>query len=564
MIDHITFIIYTLIFLFSTIGYGFIFSKIINENLVYFNLGYQGILGFFFLSVLSLFSSFFISHSFIFNSFIHITGLTSFVIFIKYYLRYSELKLMLFLILIFWIGVYVFKNHDDFGYYHLTYSLNLSENSFIVGTGNFSHGFRTFSSLFYYHSILYMPLIKFYLFFIGPFFILLFSNFIILSEIKKKIQFNNINFVYFFILFSFIFINVVFYRIGEHGTDRSAQILLLLIFTIFFELIYFEKSDKNIFIKLNLLLIFIFLASSMKVIYYLYLILIPIIFIKKDFIKKFLIKKNILLIFFLSLSLFLNLITNYFNTGCFLYPAEKTCLVLQEWSIPKEEVKIMSTHYEWWSKAGGGPGYENEMDRELYTKNFLWVSNWIDRHFFNKVSDTLLGIIFISILVYLSFKFSGKNKKRIKKNYILAYFIPLFFLSEWFLNHPAMRYGGYVLFGIPFFVFASIQLEKINLSSKKIYLNTMIFIFLTIVVFNSRNVVRIFKEIRVYNYDIIKSPYFYIDDVLAEKVLTQGDFNLYSTKDNKVCWAVKTPCSYDKSLKSKKFLWMNMVYRDEK
>ena len=60
---------------------------------------------------------------------------------------------MIFLLLIFWIGNYIYKSHDDFPYYHLTYTLNLSENSFLVGTGNFSHGFRTFSSLFFYHSL---------------------------------------------------------------------------------------------------------------------------------------------------------------------------------------------------------------------------------------------------------------------------------------------------------------------------------------------------------------------------------------------------------------------------
>ena len=35
----------------------------------------------------------------------------------------------------------------------------------------------------------------------------------------------------------------------------------------------------------------------------------------------------------------------------------------------------MALHYEWWSKAGGGPGYENEMKREVYVKNFTWVKN---------------------------------------------------------------------------------------------------------------------------------------------------------------------------------------------
>ena len=31
-----------------------------------------------------------------------------------------------------------------------------------------------------------------------------------------------------------------------------------------------------------------------------------------------------------------------------------------------------------------------------------------------------------------------------------------------------------------------------------------------------------------------------------------------------MCWASKTPCSYNKKLNSKKFLWMNMVFRDDK
>jgi len=564
VIEHITLIIYSLIFLFSNIGYGFLFSKIINKEYLSLNIGYQGIIGFFFLSVISLFTSFFIAHGYVFNSIIHVIGILSFIIFIILYFKNSEVKLLLLLVILFWIGVYVFKNHDDFPYYHLTYTLNLSENSFIVGTGNFSHGFRTFSSLFYYHSLLYLPLIKYYLFFIGPFFILLFCNFVLISEIKKKIQLNNLNFIYFFLLLSFIFINVVFYRIGEHGTDRSAQILLLLIFSIFFEIFYFEKNEKNINLKISILLILIFLASSMKAIYYLYLILIPFIFIRKQFIKKFLIKKNFLLISFLSLSLFLNLITNYLNTGCFLYPAEKTCIGNKEWSIPSKEVKVMALHYEWWSKAGGGPGYKNEMKREDYVKNFTWVKNWIERHFFNKVSDTLYGIIFMSILLFLVFKLTGTKKKNYYPNkYLLAYFLPLLFLVEWFLNHPAMRYGGYVLFAVPFFVLTSISLEKLSFSKQKIYINSIIFIILTILIFNSRNLIRINKEIKVYNYNILKSPFYFTDKVEHELVHKRDNFYLYSTKNKKMCWASKTPCSYDRNLKSKKFLWMNMVYRDE-
>jgi hypothetical protein len=57
----------------------------------------------------------------------------------------------------------------------------------------------------------------------------------------------------------------------------------------------------------------------------------------------------------------------------------------------------MKTHYEWWAKAGGGAGYKSDIKPKEYVKNFVWLENWIERHFFNKVSDTFFGIIFICI-----------------------------------------------------------------------------------------------------------------------------------------------------------------------
>ena len=89
-------------------------------------------------------------------------------------------------------SLFLYKNHDDFPYYHLTYALNLSQNSLLIGTGSFSHGFRTMSSLFYYHSTLYLPFIKFYLFHSGPFFILiLMFTFIYTEKYKTEHAENN-------------------------------------------------------------------------------------------------------------------------------------------------------------------------------------------------------------------------------------------------------------------------------------------------------------------------------------------------------------------------------------
>ncbi|MDA9717714.1 hypothetical protein N9U62_03570 [Candidatus Pelagibacter sp.] len=566
MNNHIIFLLYSLLFIHSIIGYGFLFGRIVDKKLLNINLGYIGIIGFFFICLLSTISSFFIAHGYSHNITFHFIGLLSFLYFINFSKNLVEIKYLWILTFLLLIGLYIYKNHDDFPYYHLTYALNLSENGFLIGTGNFSHGFRTFSSLFYFHSILYMPYIDFYLFHSGPFFILIFFNYIILYKMLKFLKSNKLNLIFYFSLLSFIFINIAFYRIAEHGTDRSAQILLIIIFILFFDIVFFEKNSNNILTKSKLLLILIFLASSMKVIYYLYLILVPIIFFRKKLLMSFLNNKNLLIILILSSSLSLNIITNYLNTGCLLYPAEKTCIFKQQWSIPKAEVKKMSIHYEWWSKAGGGPEYKSKMTPEEYVKNFNWLNNWIERHFFNKVTDSLFGISFIALVVFISFRIFLKRKTKIsfKKKDIVIYLIPLFFLIEWFLNHPSMRYGGYVLFAIPIFIFTAFQLQNYILPKKIPYVITISLIIFTLFTYNIRNISRLDKEITFYKYNLIESPFFFINKVNTEKIIDKNNYKIFSPENNNMCWASKTPCSYNRNIGIKNFLWMKMIYRNDK
>ena len=125
-----------------------------------------------------------------------------------------------------------------------------------------------------------------------------------------------------------------------------------------------------------------------------------------------------------------------------------------------------------------------------------------------------------------------------------------------------MRYGGYILVALPFFLFVSINLSKLNIPSKKILKNTFFLLVITLIVFNLRNVSRLHKEINFYGYNIIKSPFFFVDDVKSSITYTDPNFTLYSPID-KMCWASQTPCSYKKDLKVKNFLWMKMVYRSD-
>ena len=564
MTDHLIFLFYKYIFLISTIGHGILFCKLFIKDFLQKNIGYLGIIGFFSLSVYSILTSFFIAHNEMHNTIIHFIGVVYFVIFfINQKERFKEFKVLFVFSIVLIIGAYVFKNHDDFSYYHLTYSLNLSENSFIVGTGIFSHGFRTFSSLFYYHSLLYMPYIEFYLFHIGPYFILIFFNLIVFEKLSEFKSLENSDFIFYFSLLSFIFVNVVFYRIGEHGTDRSAQILLLLIFITFFELILSKKNSKKNIIYLNLLILFIFLASSMKAIYYLYFLIVPFVIFYRKLV--FLTLKFLFCFkFCFFLSIFLNLLTYYLNTGCLLYPAKISCIGNPSWQIPIQEVEKMKIHYEWWAKAGGGPGYISEIPKEKYIDNFNWLPNWIERHFFNKVSDTVIGIIFICILLIVTIKIFSKKKK--KSNLIpgYIYFFPIIFLLEWFLNHPSMRYGGYVLFAIPIFMFTSSYLSKLDLKMKRLLKISFSFIIISLLLFNIRNFVRINKESEIYGYDLIKSPFFYIEETESRIIHEEDNFKIYTTKDGKSCWASMTPCSYYKDIRVEKFLWMKVVLRDVK
>ena len=99
--------------------------------------------------------------------------------------------------------------------------------------------------------------------------------------------------------------------------------------------------------------------------------------------------------------------------------------------------------YELWSKSGASPNYVVE-NQFLYISGFNWVPNWLNNYFFNKMLDFLLGILFVLLIFIITFKIKLLSLKNYNK-YIFLYLILLILLAEWFFNHPALRYGGYVL-----------------------------------------------------------------------------------------------------------------------
>ena len=223
------FIYYPLI-LISILGYGFFASsKVINIKNP--SLGYQGIIGIFFLLLISYISTQFFAHNLVFNSLVLIIGVIFFFLFYKNFnIKKKNIKLLLYIFLVFFIFILVGKNHDDFHYYHFPYILTLVEFPHPIGLGNLNHGFKTHSSIFLLSSLFHLPLAKYNLFHLPAAYILIFTNFILLKLIFNKEILEKKIFISFLSLLSFIFINIFFYRLGEHGTDRSAMILIILLF----------------------------------------------------------------------------------------------------------------------------------------------------------------------------------------------------------------------------------------------------------------------------------------------------------------------------------------------
>ena len=206
----------------SLIGYGNLFIKFFAKNYKTTDFGYLGIFGLVFSIFISYLSNFFIPHNYTFNSIYIILGIFGFILLFKEFKRPAlkkDLYLFFSIFILAFISLLIFKNHDDFSYYHFVYTYNLTQFDLLVGTGQFNHGFRTPSSIFYINSLFYLPLINYFSFNFAAVFVLGFSNIILLKKIElinsKKFKINNKsiihnNSVVFFSLLSLIFINIFF------------------------------------------------------------------------------------------------------------------------------------------------------------------------------------------------------------------------------------------------------------------------------------------------------------------------------------------------------------------
>ena len=519
-LNFLIFFTYYFLILLSILGYGWFLLSFEKNNKNYFKLGYVGIVGIFFLILYSYLSNIFIAHSKIHNTIFILVGLLIFIYHFKKNSKKKDLikhfKATTVIFLILFISLLIEKNHDDFPYYHFSYTYQLTQDSLGFGIGKLNHGFRTPSSIFYLNSLFYLPLAEYYLFNFSAVFIFGFANVILLEKImlfkdQKKI---NVDFVNYLSLLSLVFINIFFYRIAEHGTDRSAQILIFILFINLLSSFHYRRfnNDDLLFTYLTLGIII-----SLKSFYFLYFI-----FFIPFFLFIFKKKKKIFATFneifinkyflYLCILIFSVLTVNISNTGCWLYPVAYTCFENLQWSLPFESVMKMNNWYELWSKAGANPNFRVSNPEE-YILNFNWVDTWVNKYFFNKVSDFLFGIIFLIFIFFIVFiRHKRVNKKiDISKLNLLTYLILILILLEWFYNHPALRYGGYCVLALLIFIPFSFYLDQINVSHKNFTKIALILVIISFSIFEIRNYTRILNEIEKYDYKPLNETFYSID-----------------------------------------------------
>ena len=535
MSDLIIFLVFYILIVFSVVGYGNFFVHFLKDSNIINCFGIQGLIGVSFLTILSYSTNIFFAHGYLHNTIVLVLGIIFFILnFLdKREIVSKNIVITSLFFLILFIGLLMHKNHDDFFYYHFPYTLSLVESNKIIGIGHLNHGFRTPSSIFYLNSLFYLPIINYFIINIGAILYMGFANIFLINRISKFLKIKNI-FLLFLSSLSFLYINTAFYRISEHGTDRSALILIFLLIIVMLESINIKsiKDNLNELKKYyNEIIILLFLIISLKIFYFIYLVFFLtwiIYFINTAKLKDiFYILLNNPITYFLIYGVFLVLINVFLNTGCIIYPASFTCFENLNWGIDVEQVKQMKIWYEQWSKAGAGPNFRVD-DVSLYLKNFNWISGWVERYFFTKVTDALFVIILISIILLIVFSKKKHNKFTQSIKYKIFYVVIISLFLEWFFNHPALRYGGFTLVALIFFIPTSIYLNRFDYERSFLKKRIYSLIIVSLFVFIFKNINRINNEYNKYEYNPLKDPYFFLDQnafIISNKIIKLNKIN---------------------------------------
>ena len=539
---NILFLLFGIIFLtFSVSGLGRLATIKFQSNLfldIFF--------GFIIVSLIVTFVHFFFHINFLISFIVLIIGLISFCN--KKNLNFIKINKKKFIIYFFVILIFIpmflsQKYHEDFGYYHLPYSLAFIENKIIFGFSNINNAF-VYNSIWLNISSLFFIQDKNFNFLTLPNF-MIFLSFILFSInnsiSKKKIEISD----YYLIVVLFYFL-LKFTRISEFGVDFTLAVFS--VFSIYFYLRFLEvdlDNEKKFYFFCNL--VFALFAILIKL-SSLPIILLSIFLYIKNFkkLKLFIFDYNFYFIYLLCI---LFLIQQFIYTGCFFFPSEYTCLDVS-WFSPefldiKKSLELTNKSY---SEA------KNIYSAEEYLLNFNWFSYWLKRNYIEITEHLLTMVLPICLLILClkNLKLNDRLYLKEKNFFIIFIFLNLIF---WLSFSPVYRFAIHVFISLLFIIVINILIRKIW--SKKIFL-----ILLTIcVVFNfSKNVKRLYEKNDIYvGIESIKNQYI-LDSInskdYAKIFYPDVNNNQKNGWQGRLCWDIPFICSYNKIKLNKKYNYL--------
>lgn len=533
----IIYALFSLINIFTLIGYSSIFSKnkfSFKDNSHFLNLILKSIA---FISVISILLNFF----FPLNNIVSIIFITIGLIFLIKNLNLFQNKLNTFFIL-FSISVasslmtVASKTYPDFLLYHLPYTNILDHFKIIFGLSNLDFRFGHTSIIQNIHALFSVKFHEYQNgFLINLNLSIIMLYFIYLSYLRSKSVF-----IIIFSLFSSIFFIIHGYRYGAYGNDFLPSILMCLLIIYYYEFLL-KNELNNHFSIIILCAVLAFIMKITMAVGLLICIKLVILNIKKVHIFKISITISIILI-----SLFF--IKNIINTSCLIYPISSTCIdtlwkpkndfdfastklisersssaskdILKDLSFhknidlkkfisdKKKSLKADFDNLNLYQKQNFIFYYENY----YYNNKYNWLKSYFKYHFPDQIFPKIIIFSIILFLISLHINiFVIKTNNSIKtfffnlksKNFIILTSFMAFGLIMWFLNSPHLRYG--IIYLLYFSILPSLLLFNFNLNTIEIirvrkYLKFIFIIALTYMILKIIDMT--YENIFIQNYSI--------------------------------------------------------------
>ena len=530
VINTFFFCISVFVLIASMSGFGFL----INNNKKDFLLNI--FLGYLIVCILVTFIHFFIEINILTTIIIFLSGL--FINFKSYNYSFKNIKKKNYLfILIFLTLIPIFisqKYHEDFGYYHLPYIVNLTSEKIIFGLGNVNDGFVHNSiwlnilSLFYIHNnfnFVTLPTFLLYLIFI-------------IYSVNQIISYNKYSNSNYFLVICIFYLILKFTRISEFGNDIPALIYSIL--GIYFFLQYLEENNSTkkkflFFIHVSFVVFAILIKFSIIPVTILTLYI-----FFKDFkiINKEIFKKNYFVIYFLIAIFF---VQQFIYTGCFVFPSDVTCLNVlwfnSEFLDLQSKLELINKSY---SVA------RSFISSDEYLINFNWVPYWFRKNYPEIIEHFLTMLIPIIIFLSLS-KNKINNTNNINYFKTLIFFLAIGFIF-WFSFSPVFRFG--ILYFLCLVFILTVKFYNKKIFSKNFFL-ILLCLFLT---FNfSKNINRIIqKKYVVFGIDGVSNEYVLYDNYNNDKIISVFRPDIEANKligngwQGRLCWDTPFLCSYNK------------------